>query len=137
MTTFKHTFVTLWVVACPTESALQQALEFIYDEEGEATSGFAEAYDLGWYDEDFSEYHYGEKPQQHLLAAARTWRTLDEQALPSLPDEGNWNGIYLIDHSEDRAWWSEKTRAILPYKPVQVGEVIFKLMGTFPVVLKS
>nr|WP_245872757.1 immunity 22 family protein [Deinococcus planocerae] len=79
--------VTLWAVRSPDEQTLLHALRFTYDEDGEmALSPFASAFRLGWYDEDFAELYFGRPTRELLLDAAETWRTLDEQALPRLPD---------------------------------------------------
>lgn len=128
--------VTVWAVRSPDEESCLAVLEFGYDGEGEAIlSPFAQAFHTGRYDDDFAELHFGNPVQDLLREAARTYLTLEEQALRRLPP-GEWNGLYLLTAGAGDNWAAPDARPPMPHGEVRVAATIFKLVDTFHVVAR-
>ncbi|MEF2279665.1 immunity 22 family protein [Deinococcus sp. YIM 134068] len=136
MNLYEPEVITLWVVRSSDEQALLEALEFKYDEVGEVVlSPFAQAFRIGWYNDDFAELHFGRPTSELIREAAQSYRTLDEQALRRLP-EGEWNGLYLLASQAGEAWTAPSNRPPMPHDEVSMGDAVFKLLDTFHVLYR-
>lgn len=136
VTTYQHDTVTIWVAQAKSEEQLEHILAFDYDEEDSAHSPFSAAFRTGFYDHDFAQFMLGENARQALAEAAQTWLALEEQVLPRLPVDGHWNALYVIAGQAGDSWQSESSRPPMPYGVVDVDGAQFKLIGTFPVVVR-
>ncbi|WP_412029823.1 immunity 22 family protein [Deinococcus yunweiensis] len=136
MTTYQHDTVTVWIVHAPSEEQLARALTFKYDDDDSARSPFSTAFRTEFYDHDFAEFAFGNTARQALAEATQTWLTLEEQVLPRLPVDGHWNALYVISGEAGDSWQSECSRPPMPHGVVEVEGIQFKLIGTFPVVIK-
>lgn len=140
MSLYSPETVTLWVIQTDSPTRLSSLFEFSYDEEDDendecSPSPFARAYRLPWYDEDFTALESGDSAKVLLKAMSEWCRTLDEQALPRLP-EGDWNGIYLVFSGAGEEWKSPETRPPMPHGFVTIEGATFRLVDTFHTVLR-
>ena len=93
--------VSLWVGQFASVADLDQYIDFVFDEDGNAASAFSSTSGMGWFDHDTQEAAYlGEQPQdpQELLSRFSHGPSFAQVAATAI-SEGTckeWNSVVLL-----------------------------------------